>query len=104
MFHGSLYYDVARSIQADRQREAAQRRLLAGRSRHRLDGVAVRVGVGRDEAAPRLRRRLTEAKSSGSDQPVVQLVNVVNGQVDQDPERVAGLASHLLVDPDRQAS
>jgi hypothetical protein len=94
-------YDVARSIQEDRLRKAEKAR--EGLKSEQLNDVAVGVGVRSDPTPPRLRARGAQARGAGFQQPVMELVDLSDGKVDHQPQRVPGVAMHLVVDPDREA-
>ena len=98
----TLHYEVARSIQetklrkAKEAREAREALRSAGHdlgsnqlASDQLNGVAVGIGVGGYSPTPGLGRRGSQTWRARRLQPVVDLVEIVDGKVDHDPKWVA---------------
>lgn len=97
----SSNYDVARSIQEDRLREAEKARKVLNSKK--LNDVAVGVRVRSNPTPPRFWARMAHANGARRNQPLVELVDVVYSEVDHQPKRIPGQTLHLVVDPDREA-
>lgn len=85
----TISYELARMIQKDKLDKAEKARKALRSTRHQLDGVAIGVGVGSYPTTPGLGRGLAQTGNTRHLEAVVDLVEVVDGEVEHDPKRVA---------------